>query len=274
MTRYAVLGDPVAHSKSPLIHSMFARQTGEAVEYASIRVEASEFAAFVDEFFAAGGGGLNITLPHKQAAFALCDSLSQRAEVARAVNTLLTTDAGTLHGDNTDGIGLVRDIRHNNSVPIQDQKILLLGAGGAARGALVSLIEAQPEAITVLNRTLARAQQLQKDVAELFDIEAASYENFQGRGFDLIINATSMSISGDIPPLSGHIFASDCCCYDMMYAEEDTVFVKWARQQGAALALDGLGMLVEQAAESFYLWRGVRPETEAVILELRHGSWL
>lgn len=269
MSRYAVLGKPVAHSKSPAIHRQFAQQTGEAVDYEAIEVDPEDFVRFVGEFFSGGGGGLNITLPHKEAAYALAQHYSDRAHLAAAVNTLYIKD-GELHGDNTDGPGLVRDISHNNGFAIAGKSILMLGAGGAARGALAALVEEAPASITLLNRTGARAEAIARDFADRATLLAGSFDVLDTSArYDLIINATSLSLSNELPPLHDEWLGSDACCYDMMYGDSDTVFVRWAKDHGAALALDGLGMLVEQAAESFQIWRGVRPDTAPVIASLR-----
>lgn len=289
MSRYAVLGHPVAHSKSPGIHRQFAEQTGQELSYEAIDVAPQTFAAFVRDFFASGGGGLNITLPHKEEAFALAETLAPRARLARAVNTMMLDGSGRLHGDNTDGVGLVRDIKNNLQREIAGSAVLILGAGGAARGVLPVLLEHQPGSVTLLNRTLARAQAIQSDFsqdssqyfpedfpqnfppkfADEAPLQVADYESFTASTFDLIINATSMSLSGQIPPLSAQVIGADTFCYDMAYGNTDTAFVTWARSHGAAGVADGLGMLVEQAAESFYLWRGIRPETTVAIASLR-----
>ena len=274
MSKYAVLGNPVSHSKSPLIHSLFAKQTNQEMSYTAIPLEEGDFDGFVRSFFAEGGAGLNVTVPFKENAFALAASLSPRAQLAKAVNTLFLDDQGNICGDNTDGIGLVTDIKQNNGVDLSGQRLLILGAGGAVRGALAALVYEQVATITVVNRTLAKAKTLADEFESMTEIEALSYEALQdsanhGRRFDLIINGTSSSLQGEMPQLDGSLLASRCCCYDLMYAASDTPFVQWAKQQGAALSIDGLGMLVEQAAEAFALWRGVRPNTAPVIAELR-----
>lgn len=268
MTQYAVVGDPIAHSKSPEIHRLFAEQTGEDVEYAKHRVEAPDFVEFVNRFFAKGGGGLNITLPHKEAAFALAKDKSQQAQLARAVNTLWINGDGVLAGENTDGAGIVNDLR-NNQVTLAGKNVLMLGAGGAARGALAALVSASPNHISLLNRTRSKAEALRSDFAHVFDIEVGDYSQELSRQFDVIINGTAMSLSGEVPALDPRYLAPACCCYDMMYGSEPTAFMTWADQYGAETVLDGLGMLVEQAAESFLLWRGVKPETAPVINRLR-----
>ena len=269
MSRYAVLGSPIAHSKSPIIHSMFAQQTEQDVQYEAIQVEPNEFDSFVLNFFAGGGQGLNITVPHKERAFALASKLEPRAARAGAVNTLFQNNTKELCGDNTDGPGLVRDLKANHGINILGKNVLIVGAGGAARGALASLVEAEPGAITVVNRTLKNAKLLQQTFVNEFDISVAEFDTLEGN-FDLIINGTSLSLNNEIPALSSNHLSESCCCYDMMYKNEDTSFVQWAKKNGAILAVDGLGMLVEQAAESFFRWRGVRPETGSVIANLKN----
>ncbi|HAS49017.1 MAG TPA: shikimate dehydrogenase [Gammaproteobacteria bacterium] len=274
MSKYAVLGNPVSHSKSPLIHSVFAKQTNQEMSYTAIPLEEGDFDGFVKSFFAEGGAGLNVTVPFKENAFAIAASLSPRAQLAKAVNTLFLDDQGNICGDNTDGIGLVTDIKQNNGIDLIGQRLLILGAGGAVRGALAALVYEQVATITVVNRTLAKAETLADEFASMTEIETLSYEALQdtanhGRRFDIIINGTSSSLQGEMPQLDGSLLDSGCCCYDLMYAASDTPFVQWAKQQGAALSIDGLGMLVEQAAEAFALWRGVRPNTAPVIAELR-----
>ena len=274
MSKYAVLGKPVSHSKSPLIHSLFAEQTGQSMSYTAIALESEEFAGFVTSFFAEGGGGLNITVPYKGAAFELASSCSPRAQLAKAVNTLFLDDQGNICGDNTDGIGLVKDLKINNAVDIRDQRVLILGAGGAVRGVMAALVHEHAAGITIVNRTVSKAELLVEEMQSMAPVEAMSYEMLQdaasnGLGFDLIINGTSSSLKGEMPSLDARLLAPGCCCYDLMYAAEDTPFVKWAKQHGANKSLDGLGMLVEQAAEAFALWRGVRPDTGPVIDQLR-----
>jgi shikimate dehydrogenase len=250
---------------------MFAKQTAQSLEYGKQEVAPADFADFVRDFFAQGGSGLNVTLPHKEAARHLCDQVSARADLAGAVNTLSIKD-GKLYGDNTDGPGLIRDISVNHDYPLADKSILMLGAGGAARGVLAALTELQPESITLLNRSVDKALAIRNALATVQKIEAGSFDSVQpGRSFDVIINATSLSLEGQLPPVQNHWLHSQSCCYDMMYADSATVFQNWGREQGAALSLDGLGMLVEQAAESFLIWRGLRPETKTVITALRQG---
>lgn len=268
MSRYAVLGSPITHSKSPIIHTLFAEQTGQDMQYEAIKVETNEFDSFVTDFFASGGQGLNITVPLKERAYAVATNLEPRAKLAGAVNTLFLNNTQEVCGDNTDGPGLVRDIEINHGLSIRGKKVLIIGAGGAVRGALVSLIDADPFAITLVNRTLENAKRIQHTFKNKFDITVAEFDSLEG-SFDLIINGTSLSLSDEVPALSPSHLASNACCYDMMYKNKDTSFVRWAKESGATLALDGLGMLVEQAAESFLRWRGVRPETRSIIAQLK-----
>ena len=261
--RYAVFGHPIAHSKSPQIHAAFARQTGQDMTYDAILAPLDGFAESVAQFIASGGRGANVTVPFKEAAFKLARRLSPRARRAGAVNTL-SFDADGILGDNTDGAGLVADLTRNLHCALAGKRILLLGAGGAARGVIEPLLEQQPAEFVVANRTVSRAQEL----AELFDhgIRAAGFDATDAP-FDLVINATAASLAGELPPLSPRVFTADTLAYDMMYGR-DTPFLDFARTHGAATA-DGLGMLVEQAAEAFWLWRGVRPDTAPVIAALR-----
>jgi len=260
--RYAVFGHPIAHSKSPQIHAAFAHQTGQDMTYEAILAPLDGFADSVAAFIAAGGRGANVTVPFKEEAYRLATRLSARAQCAGAVNTLVF-DGGIL-GDNTDGAGLVADLTRNLGYALAGKRILLLGAGGAARGVIEPLLEQQPAALVIANRTVGRAQEL----AELFGhgIRACGFEE-TGGPFDVVINATAASLAGELPPLSSALFTDDTLAYDMMYGR-DTPFLTFARSHGAATA-DGLGMLVEQAAEAFALWRGVRPDTAPVIASLR-----
>lgn len=269
--RYAVVGYPVAHSKSPLIHGLFAEQTGQAITYERLEIAPEDFCSAVREFFDQGGKGLNITLPHKEAAWQLVDWRAPNADRAGAVNTLYRLDDGRLAGDNTDGVGMVRDIEHNHGGTLQGARILVLGAGGAVRGVLPRLIAAAPASLCIVNRTVARAEALAQLFADQFDIQVMSYADLQAQttAFDWIINGSAGGLRGELPPLPDAIVAPATSCYDMVYAPGGTVFQRWALARGAGMALDGAGMLVEQAAESFWLWRGVRPQTAPVIKALR-----
>ncbi|GAB4347318.1 MAG: shikimate dehydrogenase [Gammaproteobacteria bacterium] len=267
--RYAVMGNPIAHSKSPFIHARFAEQTGEDLSYEAILVEPGSFPQAVAEFQSGGGRGLNITVPFKEEAFVLATSHSPRAARARAVNTLLIRGEGDLFGDNTDGPGLVNDLSLNHGFDFTGRRVLVLGAGGAVRGVLGPLLDAGPDRVVIANRTAARAEKLAEEFAGETPVQGGGYEPLVDQRFDLIINGTAASLQGDLPPLPDGVLAEGGWCYDMMYGAEPTPFLLWAQRHGAARALDGLGMLVEQAAESFLLWRGVRPETRPVIEALR-----
>jgi shikimate dehydrogenase len=261
--RYAVFGHPIAHSKSPLIHAAFAHQTGEAISYGAILAPLDGFAASMADFIAHGGRGANVTVPFKEEAFRLATTRTPRAALAGAVNTLIFTGSG-IAGDNTDGAGLVADLARNLGVELPGTRILLLGAGGAARGVIGPLLDAGAANIVVANRTVEKALAL----AALFDNRVGGTGFAEPNApFDVVINATSASLAGDLPPISRTVFAPPTLAYDMMYGR-DTPFLALARECGASAA-DGLGMLVEQAAEAFFVWRGVRPDTAAVIASLR-----
>ncbi len=262
--RYAVVGNPIAHSRSPEIHAQFARQTGQAIQYDRIRLQPATFHTDVLAFFREGGKGLNVTVPFKENAWQLAASLSDRAQLAGAVNTLCQNADGSLHGDNTDGAGLVSDMLAGGW-SLQGKRLLVLGAGGAVRGVLQPLLAQRPAALTVANRTVEKAQALHTHFKSLGPINACAYDGLAGKSFDLIINGTSASLSGSLPPLPDGILNPGACAYDMMYSAQPTIFLQWAQQSGAAQCRDGLGMLVGQAAESFYLWRGVRPDVQPVV---------
>jgi shikimate dehydrogenase len=266
--RYAVVGHPVAHSRSPFIHARFAEQTHQAIAYGTIDATPAQFESAVREFFAAGGKGLNVTVPHKEAALRLVAELTPRAKAARAVNTLAIGGNGGLLGDNTDGAGLARDLLNNQRIAIAGRRLLLLGAGGAARGVLAPLLGLRPSALTIVNRNVQRADELVAMFADAGPLRAIGYEQLGAEAFDIVINATAASLAGELPPLPPRIVTAQSICYDMAYAREETPFVHWALQRGVARAVDGLGMLVEQAAESFHLWRGVRPDTASVLAAL------
>jgi len=266
--RYAVFGNPIAHSKSPLIHARFAAQTGQDLSYEALLAPADGFAAAVADFRAAGGQGANVTVPFKEEAFRLCQRLTPRAQRAGAVNTLVFEENDIL-GDNTDGAGLVRDLTSNLGLNLSGCRILLLGAGGAARGVLAPLLACQPARLFIANIFPKVAAQLATGAADLFQVESGDFPDLAGQEFDLIINATSASLSGQTLALPPGIFAPNSFAYDMMYGKGETPFMAQARQMGAARTADGLGMLVEQAAEAFVLWRGVQPQTAPVLVELR-----
>jgi len=267
--RYAVVGHPVSHSRSPFIHERFARQTGQAMTYGLMDVAPERFDDEIPRFFAGGGKGLNVTLPHKKAAAVLADELTPRAQVAGAVNTLALRPDGRLLGDNTDGAGLARDLLNNLGVTIAGRRILLLGAGGAARGVVAPLLGLRPAELLIANRTADRARELAAGFAAHGDCRGCGFDEIRGGPYDLVINATSASLASDVPPLPAGVVGMRSFCYDMAYGREDTSFVRWAQAQGAARTAMGLGMLVEQAAESFHLWRGVRPDTASVIAALK-----
>jgi shikimate dehydrogenase len=267
--RYAVFGNPIAHSKSPFIHEQFARQLDQQLTYDRQLVDVEGFTEAASAFFSAGGKGLNITVPFKLEAYQFADSLSGRARDAGAVNTLSRAASGAIQGDNTDGVGLLRDLVENHRWQLSSQRVLLLGAGGAVRGVIGPLLAQQPASLWVANRTVTKAETL----ADLFkhqgEVLGVGFNQLGGQQFDVVINGTSASIAGDLPPLPESLLAPGARCYDMMYQAQPTVFMQWAQQHGAATVADGLGMLVEQAAESFSIWRGQRPATAAVIKALR-----
>lgn len=265
---YAVMGNPIKHSKSPQIHSLFAAQTQQSIHYTAIQVDTGGFKQAVGNFAAHKGKGLNITVPFKEEAWALVDERSERAERAGAINTIKFLNDGKLYGDNTDGIGLVNDLKNNYKINITGKHVLLMGAGGAARGVLAPLLNEKPVALVVVNRTQSKAKELAEHFEDLGDITGCGYDNLTGQQFDIIINATAASLQGELPPLPDKLVSVEGCCYDMMYGRQ-TPFMQWAVQQGAKTIADGLGMLVEQAAESFYVWRNIRPDTGAVLAVLK-----
>ncbi|MGD2084387.1 MAG: shikimate dehydrogenase [Chromatiales bacterium] len=264
--RYAVIGNPIEHSKSPAIHAAFAAQTGQDMAYE--RILGTDFGDDVHRFVAAGGRGLNVTVPFKEDAWRLVDERGRGAEEAGAVNTIIVRAGGRLRGENTDGIGLVRDLRDNHGLDLAGKQLLVLGAGGAVRGVLGPLLETDPARLVVANRTRSKALELARRFQAAGPIVGCGLDEIAHGAFDLIINGTAAGLGGGMPALSPGCLAPGGWTYDMMYADEPTAFVRWGMAQGAALALDGLGMLVEQAAESFRLWRGIRPETGPVIRSL------
>lgn len=266
--RYAVFGHPIGHSQSPRIHRLFAEQTGQTLTYTTEDVTPEIFEPSVKAFFQTGGRGLNCTVPLKELAFRLAETLSDRAQRSKAVNTLALRDDGMIFGENTDGVGLVRDLIHNLGLDLTGQRILILGAGGATRGILEPLLQRQPSRLTIANRTPEKAAQLATEFGDIGPITGGGFATLAGGDYDLILNATAASLSGDLPDLPPDILAQDGACYDLAYGREPTAFVRWGLEQGARLSVDGIGMLVEQAAEAFHLWRGVRPDTAPVIAEL------
>jgi len=267
---YAVIGNPIEHSKSPQIHAAFARQTGQDIRYGRILGDLEEFEADVAAFVAGGGRGLNVTVPFKERAFRLADTSSARAQAAEAVNTLAVRDNG-LYGDNTDGVGLVRDLGCNHLFGLRGARVLLLGAGGAVRGVLHPLLDERPQRLVIANRTASKALALARAAGGRGAVTGCGLDELSGQRFDLIINGTAAGLAAQVPDIPDDCLADGGWTYDMMYGSRPTAFVEWGRAHGAARALDGLGMLVEQAAEAFYLWRGVRPDTGPVIASLRAG---
>jgi shikimate dehydrogenase len=267
--RYGLVGHPVEHSRSPLIHTVFARQTHQRLTYELIDAEPSEFETAVRGFGAAGGKGLNVTVPHKEAAFALCDEKSAAAEAAGAVNTISIV-GGRLRGDNTDGIGFIRDVTVNQHQALAGRRIVVLGAGGAARGIVGPLLAEQPAEVTIANRTKERADQVAALFAGTALVAHAFTELAALPPYDVLINATSAGLTGEAPPFPPSLIGPNSFCYDLVYSSSPTPFVVWAKTHGASRAVQGWGMLVEQAAESFAIWRGVRPETKALLKQLAH----
>ncbi len=267
--RYVVFGNPVRHSKSPQIYAAFAEQCKQDMHYRAVRVEQGEFSAAASQFFERGGSGANVTVPFKTDAFNFADELSARAQRAGAVNTLNLNVSGGIQGDTTDGVGLIRDMVVNLGWKVAGSRVLVLGAGGAVRGALESILREQPRSVTVANRTPEKAQELAVTFAELGPIQGGGFEQLQDGQFELIINGTAASLAGELPPLDDAILTERSCCYDMMYAAQPTVFMRWAAQNAAWAVADGLGMLVEQAAESFFIWRKQRPQTAPVTAAIR-----
>ena len=266
--RYGVIGHPIAHSKSPVIHRLFAEKTGQDLSYEAIDIAPEQLATRVRQLFAEGFRGLNVTLPHKTEVVKLTSRLTSRAELAGAVNTLIVHADGTVEGDNTDGTGLVNDLRQNLRTRLAGTRILILGAGGATRGIVPALFDTNPRDIMIANRTLDRAQALARDFRMFGKILACQFQALGGQSFDLVINATSAGLKGELSPFPTSILGPQALCYDLSYAMQETPFIAWARENGAGRVAQGWGMLVEQAAESFYVWRGVRPDTKPVIAKL------
>ncbi len=266
MDQYCVFGNPIEQSRSPFIHQQFALQTGQKLSYQAQLVALDKFETAVTTFIQQGGKGANVTVPFKEQALQLCDQVSERAKQAGAVNTLSFSDHQII-GDNTDGIGLVADLK-SHQVTLNNQRILLIGAGGAAKGVVLPLLVEKPSVLVIANRTLNKAEAI---IAQHNNdrLCAKSYTQLSPSSFDLIINATSASLSGFVPAIPAEVIHNNTVCYDMVYQQEATVFLQWAKQQGARKIIDGLGMLVKQAAESFYLWRGVKPQTDEVLTQLR-----
>lgn len=266
--QYGVVGHPISHSWSPFIHGLFARQTEQSLVYRLYDVPPENFRAYVLEFFTRGGRGLNVTVPHKEAAAELANELTERADRAGAVNTLMLNGQHSILGDNTDGHGLVTDLRKNLGLRITGERVLILGAGGATRGVVEPLLATGPAELVIANRTPSRAINLASLFMDLGAVRGCGFEDVGDQPFDLVINATAAGLSGSVPNVDAAIIGPQTVCYDMSYSKSATPFVSWAIEQGCARAHKGWGMLVEQAAESFTLWRGVRPDTEPVLAVL------
>jgi shikimate dehydrogenase len=272
MDRYAVFGHPIGHSRSPDIHARFAAQTRQAMEYRAIDVPAEQFENTLKAFIDEGGRGLNCTVPLKEIAFRATHILTDRARRSGAVNTLKILENGQLWGDNTDGVGLYRDLTRNLELKLKGKRILILGAGGATRGIVEPLLLEHPDSLCIANRTVERAEKIADDFSALGDLRALGFDELAGSSFDLILNGTSASLSGALPPLPWGLLAEGGSCYDLAYGKEPTPFVLWGREQHAIISADGIGMLVEQAAEAFLIWRGIFPETVPVIEDLAQGA--
>lgn len=266
--RYVLFGHPVGHSWSPFIHALFARQLGDTIDYKLVDVAPADFRKSVIDFFVGRGHGANVTVPHKQAAAEVVNEMTPRAERAGAVNTLVVRSGARLLGDNTDGAGLVIDLRINLGVEVAGRRILVLGAGGAVRGVLEPLLKEDPEAVVIANRTPARATELAGEFEDLGNVTGGGFDVIRYGPWDIVINGTSASLAGEAPELPDGIFGPDTLCYDMAYGRGDTPFMGWAAARGATRVRKGFGMLVEQAAESYLLWRGVRPVTAPVLKAL------
>jgi len=269
---FAVVGHPVAHSKSPQIHEDFARQCGVSLSYEAIALDPGAFEQGVRNIRAGGIAGANVTVPFKQAAWRLADKLTDRAQLAQAVNTLSFSAGDVIHGDNTDGVGLMRDIQKNLGFSCAGARVLVVGAGGAARGIFQPLLDSSPGELVIANRTLSRARELLAAFASPIGSTVCNLEDLSSTAFDLVINATAASLMGEVPNLPNGIFSNGALAYDLAYADQPTPFMRWAMDAGAVRAVDGLGMLVEQAAESFWIWHQHRPQTAPVISALRSGS--
>lgn len=267
--KYAVIGNPISHSKSPLIHTEFARQTEQDLEYSAIEVPLGALESSLSQLRdILKLKGINITVPFKEQAWQLVQNQSKRAKRAGAINTLVFNDDGTMFGDNTDGIGLCRDLTDNHGIELRGKRILLLGAGGAARGVIEPLLNHLPVELFVSNRTASKAHALADLFSDLGNIRGGGFEDIEP-AYDVVINATAASLQGEVPPLPDDLLTDNAACYDMMYSDNDTAFISWAKQHHAAEAIDGLGMLVEQAAEAFRIWRGIKPDTLPVINAIR-----
>ena len=262
---YAIIGNPIKHSKSPLIHTEFAKQTGQDLDYIAQKVSKDDLTDNFSKLQQSGFKGINITVPFKEQIWRAIKNKSNRATLAGAVNTVVFNPDGSIYGDNTDGVGLCRDLVNNNQILLKEQRILLLGAGGAARGVIQPLLDYQPTELIVANRTIFKAKKLAKKFTDFNNVSGCGFEDITG-SFDIIINATSGALHGSIPQLANDIMHENTSFYDMVYS--NMYFVKWAKRHGATKAINGFGMLVEQAAEAFYIWRGIKPNTQTVIKKL------
>ncbi|MDJ0926414.1 MAG: shikimate dehydrogenase [Gammaproteobacteria bacterium] len=267
--RYGVIGHPIAHSKSPIIHQLFAKQTKQDISYEAFDIRPDDLDKEVRRLVKDGLRGFNVTVPHKEAIAELADVLVGQALRCKAVNTVTVAEDGTLAGDNTDGLGLLRDLRRNLRVSLAGELILILGAGGATRGIVPALLEAEPAELKIANRTSERAELLADEFGEYGPVQACTFDALEQQPFDLVINATSAGLRGETPPFPSSIIGPDTVCYDLSYAMSETPFLSWAREHGGENLYQGWGMLVEQAAESFMIWRGERPDTEDVLRRLR-----
>jgi shikimate dehydrogenase len=272
ISNYAVFGNPIKHSKSPQIHTLFAKQKDISLNYQAIEVPVESFNDYVNSFAEQNGKGLNITVPFKGEAFSLCETLTERAKLSASVNTIWFDELNKVHGDTTDGKGLLNDLTVNNDINLNNKSILILGAGGSVRAILEPLCAQNPSKIVIVNRTLNKAEELIKTFSSHGNMHAYSYKNLPNESYDLIINGTSLSLNGKLPDIPASTIDNTTSCYDLMYSDTETVFMEWARKQGALKVMDGLGMLVEQAAEAFYIWHGVMPDTNPVIKSLRNNA--
>ncbi len=264
---FAVFGNPISHSKSPLVHGLFAKQFGINLEYRAVQIDVGGFEQAVSGFQASGGNGINVTIPFKFNAYKLVDQLTERAKVAGAVNTVVFGEV--IKGDNTDGVGLVTDIETNCGVQLKGRSILIVGAGGATRGIIGPILDRSPMATTIANRTKDKAMELALTFSKFGPVSGCGLDEVSGQSYDIVINATSTELTGSLPAISAHVFRRAELVYDLMYGAERTLFMKWGQKNGARRVSDGLGMLVEQAAESFYIWHGQFPETDSVIETVR-----
>lgn len=265
--KYAVIGNPISHTKSPMIHAAFARETGQNIEYTAIEGPLNGFKEAAAAFRAVGGKGMNVTAPFKLDAFDLATDLTERARLAGAVNAL-KFEGERIHGENFDGIGLTNDIQRNLGFPLDGKRVLLLGAGGAARGALLPFLEQQPLLLVIANRTEDKARELAAQVAAVGHTVGCGYADLAGQRFDIVVNATSASLRAELPPLPSGVFSPDGLAYELAYGKGLTPFLRLAQGEGVRRLADGVGMLVEQAAEAFVWWRGVRPDTRPLIDKL------